>query len=119
MKPFTSKHCTPIFYGSPLNQKDDKKKKEKKDDTFKYLKGFVSSAERSKKDNTKTSTEDFYKRKRELEAKNSPLDIRRSMEAKVVASKQKANKERARKAGNLGRKTTRCASGKPCKGGGH
>ena len=30
----------------------------------------------------------------------SPLDIRRSMEAKVVASKQKANKERARKAGN-------------------
>jgi len=47
----------------------------------------------------------------------SPLYIRRSMEAKVVASKQKANKERARKAGNLGRKTTRCASGKPCQGG--
>ena len=47
----------------------------------------------------------------------SPLDIRKSMEAKVVASKQKANKERARKAGNLGRKTTRCASGKACRGG--
>ncbi len=71
MKPFTSKHCTPISYGSPLNQKDDKKKKEKKHDTFKYLKGFFSSAERSKKDNTKTSTKDLYKRKRELEAKNS------------------------------------------------
>ena len=24
MKPFTSKHCTPMFYGSPLNQKDEK-----------------------------------------------------------------------------------------------
>jgi len=46
----------------------------------------------------------------------SHLNIRRSMEAKVVASKQKANKERARKAGNLGRKTTRCASGKACRG---
>ena len=46
-----------------------------------------------------------------------PLDIRKSMDAKVVASKQKANKERARKAGNLGRKTTRCASGKACRGG--
>ena len=72
MKPFTSKHCAQyLTKASPFNQEDDKKKKEKKDDTFKYLKGFVSSAERSKKDNTKTSTEDFYKRKRELEAKNS------------------------------------------------
>lgn len=72
MKPFTSKHCTQyLTKSSPFNQEDDKKKKEKKDNTFKYLKGFVSSAERSKKDNTKTSTEDFYKRKRELEAKNS------------------------------------------------
>jgi len=23
MKPFTSKHCTPIHYGSPLNQTED------------------------------------------------------------------------------------------------
>lgn len=29
MKPFTSKHCTPMFYGSPLNQKDDKQEKDK------------------------------------------------------------------------------------------
>jgi len=23
MKPFTSKHCTPMFYGSPLNQTNE------------------------------------------------------------------------------------------------
>ena len=46
----------------------------------------------------------------------SPLDIRKSMESKAVAAKQKANIERARKAGNLGRKGTRCASGKACQG---
>lgn len=27
-KPFTSKHCTPINYGSPLKKEDDKKPKQ-------------------------------------------------------------------------------------------
>jgi len=111
-----------MFYGSPLNQTDDKQKKDKP----------LTRAEINKKYQGKLDTKKGPKgpghsgRFNELIGKkvtsgdkgDSPLDIRRSMEAEVVASKQKANKERARKAGNLGRKTTRCANGKPCKGGG-
>jgi len=140
MKPFTSKHCTQyLTKSSPLNQgyitkaMRDKSPEEQRAANRRIIERnekIMGKPEPTviKKASKKLANKEIFKKGSELDEatlkrigskeykKESPLDIRRSMEAKAVAAKQKANKERARKAGNLGRKTTRCASGKPCQG---
>jgi hypothetical protein len=60
MKPFTSKHCTPINYGSPLNKnKREEKLKEKISETEK--KAFIRS---------NYPSEEYEESKEEIRAQN-------------------------------------------------